>query len=772
MKGTIMFRIWWTRQIQRWLAGTRGSKRRRAHSRPRFRPGLEQLETRLTPSVNTINVTDTTETPNFAPATVTIAQVTAPGAKVSLLDAIDASNNNAVANPGDTTTINLATNATYTLFYANSYLYGPSGLAIDSNVTIHGNGATIARDTTAGTPNFRLFYVSGGMEAAPGSLTMDNATLENGEAHGGNSNGGGGGLGAGGAIFNQGTLALTAVTLTGNSAFGGQSGDSKLGAGANGGGGIGGDAEATTVGTSAEDGNGGGFGATLASTAGFGGFGGTGGQGGKADVTDQLAGNGGGGGGFLAGTNGATSPVASFSNVVGGLGGGQGDLGTNGGDGGQGGGGGAPDAGVGGGGSNAGGQGGGFGSGGLSDGFGGGGGGGVGGGGGGVPAVAGNGPVATTAAGGNGGFGGGGGEGGNAGVGTIGGVGGFGGGSGGGNGAVSGFGGGNAASGGGGGGAGMGGAIFNMGGASLHPGSGVATLINCTLTANRAQGGGATVGSAGSGYGGALFNLNAQATLTNDTLADNSVSGNGNSSFVLSPADGGAAYNLADGNDIDTGKPVTAALVLNNSILATSTGGAGNNPNDLGAQAINGAGTNTVTITGSTNLVMSTDASPAAGVILSTANPNLGTLANNGGPTQTLLPAAGSAALGVGTASLSPTTDQRGLSRPAGGPTDLGSVQVSATPTPTPTPPPPAPPPPVGNHSPTPPPRPPASLVQLIFDGVTLAMDLEGPGGLSAALADVSLIDDIMSAPGGLFNPFIDFGFAFVVNGGGMINHS
>jgi hypothetical protein len=61
-----------------------------------------------------------------------------------------------------------------------------------------------------------------------------------------------------------------------------------------------------------------------------------------------------------------------------------------------------------------------------------------------------------------------------------------------------------------------------------------------------------------------------------------------------------------------------------------------------------------------------------------TANPLLGALANNGGPGMyTMLPSAGSPALKAGTTTGAPTTDERGDARPAGGPIDLGAVQVS-----------------------------------------------------------------------------------------------
>jgi hypothetical protein len=118
-------------------------------------------------------------------------------------------------------------------------------------------------------------------------------------------------------------------------------------------------------------------------------------------------------------------------------------------------------------------------------------------------------------------------------------------------------------------------------------------------------------------------------------------------------------------------------VVLNNSILATSTGG-----NDLVSNAIKGLQTNTATVSGSHNLVRSRSGSIGAGVIALTANPDLGPLQNNGGLTQTMLPASGSAVLEAADTTLAPATDQRGQGRPSNGPTDLGAVQVSVgTPT-------------------------------------------------------------------------------------------
>jgi hypothetical protein len=56
-----------------------------------------------------------------------------------------------------------------------------------------------------------------------GSLTLSDLTLESGLAKGGDADLGGGGLGTGGAIFNQGAMSLSRVTLLDNEALGGSS---------------------------------------------------------------------------------------------------------------------------------------------------------------------------------------------------------------------------------------------------------------------------------------------------------------------------------------------------------------------------------------------------------------------------------------------------------------------------------------------------------------------------------------------------------------------
>jgi hypothetical protein len=62
---------------------------------------------------------------------------------------------------------------------------------------------------------------------------------------------------------------------------------------------------------------------------------------------------------------------------------------------------------------------------------------------------------------------------------------------------------------------------------------------------------------------------------------------------------------------------------------------------------------------------------------IAVGDPKLGALADNGGPTKTLLPQSGSPAINGGKAPC-PATDQRGVARPQGGACDVGAVEVVA----------------------------------------------------------------------------------------------
>jgi hypothetical protein len=155
-----------------------------------MRPRLEQLEDRTLPS-------------NFLAATT-----------ADLIADINAANS---AGGTNTITLTASTTSPYVLSAENNSTDGPTGLPVITggnakaadNLTIVGNGDTIERSTASGTPAFRLFDVASGA-----SLTLENLTLQNGLAFGSGSSA------EGGAIYNQGNLILSAVTVQNNVAQG------------------------------------------------------------------------------------------------------------------------------------------------------------------------------------------------------------------------------------------------------------------------------------------------------------------------------------------------------------------------------------------------------------------------------------------------------------------------------------------------------------------------------------------------------------------------
>ncbi len=98
------------------------------------------------------------------------------------------------------------TNSAYTFTTHHNTSNGPNALpAITSDITIIGNGATLAR---SGSNNFRFFMVE-----STGTLTLEDVTLTNGNPGSGYR---------GGNIRTHGTLTLNGVVLSyGNSAYGG-----------------------------------------------------------------------------------------------------------------------------------------------------------------------------------------------------------------------------------------------------------------------------------------------------------------------------------------------------------------------------------------------------------------------------------------------------------------------------------------------------------------------------------------------------------------------
>jgi hypothetical protein len=191
-------------------------------------------------------------------------------------------------------------------------------------------------------------------------------------------------------------------------------------------------------------------------------------------------------------------------------------------------------------------------------------------------------------------------------------------------------------------------AAFARGGATATQG-GTLTLASCTFSGNTATGGLASSGPGGLAFGGALWvgSPSHTTSITNCTFALNSAFG-GNGS-PAGQASGGGIYTNGDRLDLKS------TIVASNS--AFNAGAAA--PDVSGAftsQGFNLIGK----IDGSTGFPAGTD---QTGTIASPLDPMLGTLQNNGGPTQTIALQPGSPAVDKGTsASLigQMTTDQRG----------------------------------------------------------------------------------------------------------------
>lgn len=262
--------------------------------------------------------------------------------------------------------------------------------------------------------------------------------------------------------------------------------------------------------------------------------------------------------------------------------------------------------------------------------------------------------------GGQGGFGAGGGGGGgfSGGNGGNGGLGGGGGGASGGRPGQSQFGGGAGGAadgffGGGGGGAGLGGAIFLNGGSLA--------ITNSTISGNRSIGGAGgqkayTPGNPGQGLGGAIF------------ITD---------SFNLSIDSSTIANNVGTGAQILFYNPnVTArraVVTLNNTVVAASSMSSGP---DVVVRVAKGA--RTPRFLGTGNFLGRAGKLPRS-IVAGVGDPRLLPLADNGGPTKTMLPRPGSRLIDAGRTPRRglPTTDQRGLPRIVGRRVDIGAVEVS-----------------------------------------------------------------------------------------------
>lgn len=178
--------------------------------------------------------------------------------------------------------------------------------------------------------------------------------------------------------------------------------------------------------------------------------------------------------------------------------------------------------------------------------------------------------------------------------------------------------------------------------------------------------------SAVDGGGAYFYQADQPVTLRNVTVSGNQATGSGGGLFFYdgysgvdlqfvtvvsnSAAISGGGVYLEDGN-----------IDVTNSIVANNTA-----PSDAD---LAGAGTFTVTY----SLVEASGGTITdGGNNITGTDPDLGPLADNGGPTDTHLPNPGSPVIDSANLALTPgiTTDQRGVTRPAGPAADMGAVEV------------------------------------------------------------------------------------------------
>ncbi|TWU47692.1 SdrD B-like domain-containing protein [Rubripirellula reticaptiva] len=202
-----------------------------------------------------------------------------------------------------------------------------------------------------------------------------------------------------------------------------------------------------------------------------------------------------------------------------------------------------------------------------------------------------------------------------------------------------------------------GGAIYSV--QSLLIQDSLFTGNNATLPTPNGSNGGAINANAGSsvtitnstftghvsGFGGAMY-LTGDANISNSTIVNNS-----------SPNWGGGIY---------FGGSASKTLQIGNSIIAGNTSVNGG-PNVYGTLTSLG-GNLVVGTSGSTGFGVSGDIFPSDAMLES--------LSDNGGPTMTHLPLAGSPAIDAGSNAIATDRDARGIARPQGTAVDIGAVEL------------------------------------------------------------------------------------------------
>ena len=214
--------------------------------------------------------------------------------------------------------------------------------------------------------------------------------------------------------------------------------------------------------------------------------------------------------------------------------------------------------------------------------------------------------------------------------------------------------------------------IATAAGGGIFANAGALTIIDSTLSGNSVTN--------SSGQGGGLMANGGTLNITNSTVAGNSA---GNVGAGIDESEGtlkAVNCTIADNTEPSTGSGFGGGLnvdqgtaTLDNTIIAMNTDGtgAGALPDNLfidGSGTVSSASANNLIGAGGGNSGLTNGVN---GNLVGLGDPGLGTLANNGGPTQTIVLLPGSPAIDAGSATLDVdpegqtlTTDQRGTGFP------------------------------------------------------------------------------------------------------------
>src|SRR6185295_2983643 len=155
----------------------------------------------------------------------------------------------------------------------------------------------------------------------------------------------------------------------------------------------------------------------------------------------------------------------------------------------------------------------------------------------------------------------------------------------------------------------------------------------------------------------------------NSTVSGNTAGSNGGG---IRQQQSGATFTIQSSTIASNTAPSAANLIIDSGTMTLT--------NTIVANPVTGANCSGTIGNGGGNMQFP---GTTCGAAITTADPLLGPLTNNGGPTQTRTLLTGSPAINAAVGCPPPATDQRGIARPVGPACDIGSVEVVVVTSPT-----------------------------------------------------------------------------------------